>query len=326
MTQLGDDGKVQVRGQGWSRMPTLKQFRYLVAVAQTLHFRRAAEQCQVTQPTLSNQIQELEDRLGVQLVERSRRNQVVLTPVGEEVVERARVVLRDVQDIIAIGKHGQKWLEGTIKLGSLPTLGPYLLPHVLPALHSDYPSLKLYVREGMPSALIDNLANAELDLLLFPLPIEGSDFASVRLFREQLWVVIPREHRLAAMTSIDRSDLAGETVLALEPGHRLHDHVADICREVDANLSHDFEGTSLDTLRLMVGMGLGLSFMPTVYVLSETPKDMQVVARRMRKQPPMRTIGLAWRRHSSRGPEYAALAKAMRDALRANLPEVTPME
>ena len=307
-------------------MPTLKQFRYLVALAQTLHFRRAAEQCQITQPTLSNQIQELENRLGVQLVERDRRNKIVFTSVGEEIVERARVVLRDVEDMIAIGKHGQKWLEGTIRLGSLPTLGPYLLPHVLPPLHSDYPNLKLYVREGMPSALLDSLANAELDLLLFPLPIEGSDFTSVRLFREQLWVVVPSDHRLAERKVIDQSDLAGETVLALERGHRLHDQVANICREVDANLSHDFEGTSLDMLRLMVGMGLGLSFMPTVYVLSETPKDMQVVARRMRKQPPMRTIGLAWRRHSSRGPEYIALANAMRDALGANFPEVTSME
>ena len=304
-------------------MTTLKQFRYLVALAQTRHFRRAAEQCQVTQPTLSNQIQELEKGLGVQLVERDRRNRVVLTPVGEEIVTRVRVVLRDVQDIIAIGKHGQDWLQGTIRLGSPPTLGPYFLPHVLPALHRDYPSLKLYVREGMPSALIDSLANAELDILLFPLPIEGSDFTSVRLFREQLWVVVPSDHRLAEQEHIDPSELEGETVLALERGHRLHDQVVEICRDVNADLSHDFEGTSLDMLRLMVGMGLGISFMPTVYVLSETPKDPQVVARRMQKKPPMRTIGLAWRRHSSRSPEYTSLANAMREVLRTNAPDVT---
>ena len=307
-------------------MPTLKQFRYLVALSQTLHFRRAAEQCQVTQPTLSNQIQELERSLGVQLLERSRRNQVVLTPIGKDIVERANVVLRDVQDIIDVGRHGQKWLHGTIRLGALPTLGPYLLPHVLPSLHRNYPDLKLYVREGMPAALLDGLTSAELDLVLFPLPISGAEFTSVRLFREQLWVVIPHEHPLAAKKTIDRSDLAGETILALEPGHRLYEQVAEICREFDANLSHDFEGTSLDTIRLMVGMGLGLSFMPTVYVLSETPKDAQVVARPMQHQPPIRTVGLAWRRQSARGQEFLALANAIREVLKSGLPEVTALE
>ncbi len=306
-------------------MPTLKQLRYLIALAQVLHFRRAAEQCHVTQPTLSNQIQELERGLGVQLVERSRRNQVVLTPIGREIVERARAVLRDVQDIVDLGRHGQKWMEGTIKLGALPTLGPYLLPHVLPALHRDFPELKLYVREGMPAALLRSLANAELDLLLFPLPITGGDFTSVRLFREPLWVVIPSEHPLATKQVIDRSDLAGETILALEPGHRLYDQVADICREIGAELSHDFEGTSLDTLRLMVGMGLGLSFMPTVYVLSETPKDAQVVARPLKRRAPERTVGLAWRRHTARHDEYMELANVIRDILQANLPDVTTL-
>lgn len=306
-------------------MPTLKQLRYLVALAQSLHFRRAAEQCHVTQPTLSNQIQELEKSLGVQLVERSRRHQVVLTPIGREIVERARVVLRDVQDIVDLGRHGQEWLDGTIKLGALPTLGPYLLPHVLPVLHRDYPNLKLYVREGMPEALLRSLANAELDLLLFPLPITGADLASTRLFREQLWVVIPSEHPLAERKTIERSDLAGETILALEPGHRLYDQVADLCREIGANVSHDFEGTSLDTLRLMVGMGLGLSFMPTVYVLSETPKDAQVVARPMRSHPPLRTVGLAWRRHTARHDEFTALADLIRDILKAELPDVTTL-
>lgn len=307
-------------------MPTLKQFRYLVTLAHTLHFRRAAEQCHVTQPTLSNQIQELENDLGVQLVERSRRTQVVLTPIGKEIVDRARIVLKDVQDIVDIGRHGQQWLHGTIRMGALPTLGPYLLPHVLPSLHRDFPHLKIYVREGMPAPLIDGLAGAELDLLLFPLPISSADFESVSLFREQLWVVIPADHPLAEKQEIDRTDLAGETVLALEPGHRLYEQVANICREFDANLSHDFEGTSLDTIRLMVGMGLGLSFMPTVYVLSETPKDTQVVVREMNAQPPLRTVGLAWRRNSARSEEFQALANAIRQVLKSELPEVTTLE
>jgi LysR family hydrogen peroxide-inducible transcriptional activator len=304
-------------------MPTLKQFRYLVAVAHTLHFRKAAEQCHVSQPTLSGQLQELEERLGVQLVERSRRSQVVLTPIGQTIAERARIVLRDVQDIIDLGKHGQHWLEGTIKLGSLPTLGPYLLPHVLPELHKSHPNLKLYVREGMPAPLIRNLEDGDLDLLLFPMPLRESDLESTRLFREQLWVVVPSDHRLATKETIERSDLTGETVLALEPGHRLYEQVAELCREFGAELSHDFEGTSLDTIRLMVGMGMGISFMPTVYMLFEVMKDQQVVARPMKSRAPMRTVGLAWRRHSARSDEYQALADIIRGILRSGLPEVT---
>ncbi|MEM8949141.1 MAG: LysR substrate-binding domain-containing protein [Pseudomonadota bacterium] len=307
-------------------MPTLKQLRYFAALAHTLHFRKAAEQCHVSQPTLSGQLQELEERLGVQLVERSRRSQVVLTPIGHTIAERARIVLRDVQDIVDLGKHGQQWLDGTIKLGALPTLGPYLLPLVLPELHRSHPGLKLYVREGMPASLIRSLEDGELDLLLFPMPIRQTDLESTRLFREQLWVVIPSEHPLAEKQQIERADLNGETVLALEPGHRLYEQVADLCREFGAELSHDFEGTSLDTLRLMVGMGMGISFMPTVYVLSETPKDAQVVARPLKSRPPTRTVGLVWRRQSARGDEYQALAGIIRDLLRTGLPEVTVID
>ena len=307
-------------------MPTLKQFRYLTALAHTLHFRKAAEQCHVSQPTLSGQLQELEERLGVQLVERSRRSQVVLTPIGETIAERARIVLRDVQDIIDLGKHGQQWLDGTLKLGALPTLGPYLLPHVLPELHESHPGLKLYVREGMPRPLIRNLEEGDLDLLLFPMPIRETDLESTRLFRERLWVIIPSEHPLSAKEQIDRADLRGETVLALEPGHLLYEQVADLCREFGAELSHDFEGTSLDTLRLMVGMGMGLSFMPTVYVLSEVAKDPQVVARPMKSHSPSRIVGLAWRRHSARGAEYQALASIIRGILRSSLQDITVID
>ena len=307
-------------------MPTLKQFRYLVALAETLHFRKAAEQCHVSQPTLSGQLKELEERLGVQLVERSQRSQVVLTPVGQTIAERARIVLRDVQDIVDLGKHGQQWLDGTIKLGALPTLGPYLLPHVLPELHQSHPSLKLYVREGMPAPLVRSLEEGDLDLLLFPMPMRETDLESTRLFREQLWVVIPGDHPLAAKKQIERSDLSGKTVLALEPGHRLYEQVADLCREFGAELSHDFEGTSLDTIRLMVGMGMGISFMPTVYVLSEVAKDPQVVARPMKSRPPTRTVALAWRRHSARSDEYQALASIIRGILRSDLPDVAVIE
>ena len=296
-------------------MLSLQQLRYLVAVAETLHFRRAAEKTNVTQPTLSGQLRELEDRLGVQLVERSRAK-VVLTPIGREITARAQRVLRDVNDIITLAKHDQSQLGGTIRLGVLPTLGPYLLPYILPELHQSYPQLKLYVREGMPSELLSRLDDGSLDLLLFPLPLKGADTVTVRLFREPLWIVAPRDHPLATKRKAERSDLKGEAVLALEQGHRLHEQVRDLCEQYGANLSLDYEGTSLDTIRQMVGMGMGLSFMPALYVASEVLEDRQVIARHIRGKAPFRLIGMAWRKHSARQEEFNTLADLIRQTLK----------
>ena len=306
-------------------MPTLQQLRYLVAVAETLHFRRAAEMVHVTQPTLSGQLRELEDKLGVQLVERSR-SKVILTPIGQEIAARGRTVLRDVQDIVELAKHGQSLLGGTIRLGVLQSLGPYLLPHILAELHQRFPSLKLYIREGMPKVLLNGLDEGNLDLLLFPLPVKGTDLQTARLFREPLWVVAPQDHHLATKENAARSDLKGETVLTLEPGHRLHDQVRDLCDQFGANLSLDYEGTSLDTIRQMVGMGMGLSFLPALYVRAEVVQDKQVVARQMQPRSPFRIIGMIWRRHSSRQEEFFALAGFIRGILKSRVAEVTIMD
>ncbi len=310
---------------GSLRVPTLQQFRYLVAVAETLHFRRAAELSHVTQPTLSGQLKELEERLGVQLVERSR-SRVILTPMGAEIAARCKTVLREVQDIIDLGSHGQSLLGGTIRLGVLQSLGPYLLPHILPDLHKSYADLKLYVREGMPSALLDGLDSGRFDILLFPLPIKGADFHTARLFREPLWVVTPRDHALASKANVAKSDLEGETILTLEPGHRLHDQVKELCRQYGANLSLDYEGTSLDTLRQMVGMGMGLSFLPALYVRSEVAQDDQVKAVFLKQGAPSRIIGMIWRRHAARQDEYFALAGLIRGILKGRVREVAVME
>ncbi len=305
-------------------MPTLKQLRYLVAVAETLHFRRAAELSHVSQPTLSGQLRELEDRLGVQLVERSR-SRVILTPLGREIADRAKTVLRDVQDVVELAKQGQSPLGGTIRVGVLQSLGPYFLPHILPELHRRYPDLKLYVREGLPAALLERLDDGKFDLLFFPLPVQGAELRSVRLFREPLWVVVPGEHRLAGREAIQRSDLEGETFLTLERGHRLHDQVRALCEQYGAMLSLDYEGTSLDTLRQMVAMGMGLSLLPALYVRSEVLHDRQVVAREMKSRAPYRMIGMVWRRHSARQEEYETLADQIREILKKRDLPITVM-
>ena len=303
-------------------MPSLQQIRYLVALADTRHFRRAAELCNVRQPTLSAQIKDMETRLGTPLIDRTP-GRIMLTAIGAQVAERGRAMLRELAEIEALARLGDTPLSDTIKVGVVQTLGSYVLPLIVPPLRDSHPRLKLYVREGLPAHLLRQVQEGALDLLFFPLPIPYDDLDSVRLFREPLLVVCPPNHPLAAHDKVDRHALRGETVLTLEPGHRLFDQVRDICAEVGAHLSQDFEGTSLDTLRQMVAMGMGLSLLPALYVKSEVKAREGVVARAIKGRPPERTIGLVWRRGTVREGEYRMLGGLIRKILAQSAPEVT---
>lgn len=295
-------------------MPTLRQLRYLVAVADTLSFRRAAETCHVSQPTLSAQLGALEVRLKVQLVERNRRR-VVMTPLGAEIAERARRVLREVRDISELAEKGRHILEGTLRLGVLPSLGPYLFPHVLPFLRQRYPGLTLYLREDTAENLMRRLREGDLDVTVFPLSLRPEDLTAVPLFDEPLWLALPSGHPLAGKDVLRLDDLRDLIVLALEPGHSLHAQVLELCRAHGARALLDYATTSLDTLRQMAGMGVGATFLPSLYVRAEALNDPQIVVRPFAAPPPRRRIGLVWRKLSARGSEYAALASHVRDAL-----------
>jgi LysR family hydrogen peroxide-inducible transcriptional activator len=308
-----------------AKLPSIRQLEYLVALSETRHFRRAAEKSGVSQPTLSAQLQALEERLGVQLVERSRSG-AIITPLGGEIAARARAVLGDLHAITELARHGQKPLSGAIRLGTLQSIGPYLLPHILPELHERYPELGLYVREATPRSLLVGLEDGSFDLLLFPLPVRSADFVTARLYREPLWVVASHSHPLASKAAIERADLKGETVLALEEGQRLHSQVRDLCDEFGARLSLDYEGTSLDTLRQMVAMEMGLSLLPVLYVRSEVAQDRQVVARPLKTRPPSRTVGMLWRKQSARHREFETLAALIRTVLGKRVPEVAVLE
>ncbi|WP_072776678.1 hydrogen peroxide-inducible genes activator [Marivita hallyeonensis] len=302
-------------------MPSLQQLRYLVSVADHLHFRRAAEACNVTQPTLSAQIKDLEMRLGTSLVERGR-SKVIMTPTGKEIVERSRRVLREVEEIRALAKSRQDVLSSVIRIGVVQSVGSYFLPLVIPDLHAKYPKLGLYIREGLPDVLLRSLEDGSLDLLFFPLPVARAELEAQSLFREPIQVVMPSDHRLSSEPEIDPAMLKGETILSLEPGHKLYELVRKISEDYGVELSHDYEGTSLDTLRQMVATGMGLSLMPTLYIKSEVAHQDLVVARPFRGAPPSRTIGMVWRKGTSREDEFRLMAKLVCASLAERAPEI----
>lgn len=303
-------------------MPTLQQLRYLVAVADALHFRRAAEACHVAQPTLSMQLKELERRLDIELVERNRAK-VILTSAGRDIAERSRKVLRDVEEIREIARTRAQPMAQVIRVGVVQSLGSYFLPLIVPDLHARHPDLGLYVREGLPDRLLQALEAGRLDLLFFPLPVRRHEFESQSLFREPIHVVVPVDHRLAAAEDIDPAMLRGETILSLERGHKLFELVQRICDDYGAEISQDYEGTSLDTLRQMVATGMGITMLPALYVKSEVSHHDIVVARPFRAAAPSRTIGMVWRKGTAHEQDFATLSQEICATLRRAAPEIT---
>lgn len=297
-------------------MPRLQQLRYLVAIADTLSFSRAAEACAVTQPTLSMQLKELENNLGATLVERTR-TRVLMTPVGSEVVRRARDILAGVEDIREIARGGDgPALDGSLRMGVVQTVGAYVLSLAMPTLRRSYPGLRVLVREDRIENLPAKLSDGTHDVLLMPQPLEQHDFTSVCLMREPLYLVLPADHRLAACETIDPASLAGETVLTMERGHRLHDQIATLCQEVGANHASDYAGTTLDTLRLMVSTGMGITLLPALYVRSDVLREKLVVARPLASRAPVRDISMVWRNASPRAARFERLADAIRSSLK----------
>lgn len=299
-------------------MPNIRQLEYLVAIAETLNFRRAAERTNTTQPTLSEQLKALEDRLGAQLVERGR-SRVMLTPLGVQVVEIARRILRDSHEIRQLAASGGKELAGVLRLGLPPTIGPYLLRLALPSLHKAFPGLKLYIREELPESIPRALDEGTIDTAITLLPVQGADFVSQSLFREPLFLVVGADHELAQRKSVQRADLAGHDVLALGREHQLHDVIVALCEELGARLRYDFEGTSLDTLREMVLMGLGVTFLPGLYVQREIITDPNFKVLDIHGRAIYRHVGMVWRRSSTLKESYSQLCQFFSTAAEAEL-------
>ena len=300
------------------KLPSLRQLRYLVALSETRHFRKAAEAIGISQPSLSLQIGNLEELLGIQLVERGR-GPVTLTPEGREVVTRAARVVDEVHAIVDLTTALKSGMAGTIKLGTTPTIGPYLMPFVVAQLHARYPELRLYIREVAPRDLRGELLAGSLDVILTQLPEGGADLTTRRLFREPLLLAMADDHPLAAKAELTETDLTDLNVLSIGPDYALHAQIAAICHQYGAVIARDYEGTSLDAIRQMVGMGMGVAFLPRLYARSEIDsRSSNVVVRPFRRSTVMRSIGVVWRSAAS-SVMYDRLSDVISEAARENL-------
>ncbi|MFM9850363.1 MAG: LysR substrate-binding domain-containing protein [Hyphomicrobiaceae bacterium] len=306
-----------------SAMPTFRQLEYLVALQETRHFRRAAEKVHASQSTLSLQLKALEARLGVQLVERTH-TQVVMTTIGSEMAAMARRALREVRDIRDLAAAQREEFSGVVRLGLPPTKAPYFLPRVVPHLQKAHPDLKLYVREDLPRSLATTLQEGGYDIIILPLPVSAPELQCLPLYREPLYVACAASHPLAREARVHRASLKGLSVLVLSPGHQLHDVVMTLCEEMGAKPLLDYEGTSLDTLCEMVAMGMGITFLPGLFVRTMLANHKNIKALELHGRPVHRTIGMVWRRASARHVHYERLARLFSEVIQREHRDFAP--
>jgi LysR family hydrogen peroxide-inducible transcriptional activator len=285
----------------------LKDLKYLVAVADTRHFGRAAERCFVSQPTLSAQLKKLEDYLGVQLIERHPKR-VLLTPAGQQIVERARRVLEASDDIVEIAATHRDPLAGRLRVAFLPTIGPYLLPLVMPRLRKALPRLDLMLYEFQTRPMLEKLAAGELDLGVLALPVELDGLEARPLYDELFVLAMPQGHALARQPLVRVADLAGETLLLLEDGHCLRDQALEVCSRLNVHERSDFRATSIETLRHMVASGSGITLLPELATRGSHASTRGVVLKHFNKPAPARTVGAVWRKSSARSAAIQAVA------------------
>jgi LysR family hydrogen peroxide-inducible transcriptional activator len=291
---------------------TVQDLRYVVAVSEHRHFGRAAAACGVAQPTLSIQIKKFEARLGVTLFERTTKL-VTVTAVGADIVERARHILADIDAIMNVGQQRSGPLAGDFSLGVIPTLGPYILPWLVPALRTDYPSLRLVLREDLTAPLLDRLLSHRLDAALVALPVASDRLETLPLFDEPFWFAEPGAGRAVSTKIMQDQELRGQSLLLLTDGHCLRDQALAICGTANHEVDGDFRATSLETILHMVATGLGSTLLPAMACGDALARSVSI---RPLAAGVGRRIGLVWRRSHPRPDDNHLLA----ETLRAQLP------
>jgi len=292
----------------------LRDLAYLVAVADERHFGRAAAASFVSQPTLSTQIKKLERELGVELLERNHRH-VMLTPAGERIVERARIILREVGVIRDLAERARDPESGTVRVGLFPTLGPYLLPHIVPKVRQRFPELELLLVEETTDRVLQHLRDGSLDAGVLALPINDDLLHVEPLFEEDFVLAVPSGHRLAESgAKVPISTLARETVLLLEEGHCLRDQALAVCQVAGAAERDGFRATSLETLRQMVAARVGVTLLPRLAVSPPVPTSDDVSLVELTDPVPRREIAMCWRTSSAQRDFLPGLAHVFGDA------------
>ncbi len=292
----------------------LRELQYLVAVDEHRHFHKAAAACFVSQPTLSGQLKKLEQELGVQLVERNTR-QVVMSAAGREVADQARLILAEVKMLKEIAQQHANPLAGSLHIGLIPTIGPYLLPHVMAALRRALPELKIWLHEYQTAVLLERLRQGELDVLVLALPVETGDLVVHDLYREPFRLAVERNDPLSRQAAVTLGDIQDANLLLLEEGHCLRDHVLDVCLAAGAGRKTDFHASSLETLRHMVGEGMGMTLMPELAVPEKVRRNELIRYVPFVEPKPTRRVAMVWRKNSHRQQAFEAVANTIRESL-----------
>jgi LysR family hydrogen peroxide-inducible transcriptional activator len=293
---------------------TIRELRYLVALANRAHFGRAAEDCHVSQPTLSNQIRKLEEYLGVTLIERNARS-FALTAIGQEVVEKAQRIVAEVDTLLSSVRKPRGPLTGPLNLGVIPSLAPYFLPWLLPLTKGRYAGLQLVVHEDLTRHLLERLRNYQIDAALLALPLEGEDFEEFALFDEPFWFACPPSHPLAGLKTVTEVDLRDEPMLLLADGHCLRGQALAACGRVAAEEEgiDDFRAASLETICQLVGAGFGCTLLPALAAHPPQGPQPSFVIRPLRSLNASRRIGLVWRRGYPKARDLALLGDLVRN-------------
>jgi LysR family hydrogen peroxide-inducible transcriptional activator len=302
-------------------LPSPQQLRYLVALAETRHFGRAAQACTVTQSTLSAGLLALERQLDCHVLDRGAGRHVVFTPLGLELVERAHTALAALEGVTEAAMAAREPMAGPLRLGVIPTIGPFLLPTLMPALRDAFPRLRLYLREDTTANLVDRLTASRLDLLLLATPCDCGGADTVPVARDMFLIALPPSHRLVGEEQISVSALATERLLLLEDGHCLRDQALAVCGLLagDRGDQDGFAATSLHTLVQMVASGLGITLLPRLAVAAGITNGTGLVLRPLAGPGAWRTLGLAWRPNAPRSADYRALGTHLVDTCRQAL-------
>ncbi|NVK17345.1 MAG: hydrogen peroxide-inducible genes activator [Methylocystaceae bacterium] len=291
---------------------TLKHLKYFIAVAKHKHFGHAADACFVTQPTLSAAIKEFEEILGLQLLERTKRS-VLITPIGQEILERAKDIVLNADSLMEMARTKGSPLSGELRVGVIPTIGPYLLPQVMENIRKTYPDLLLYLKEDQTERLLASLKEGQLDVLILALPYESEAISTYTFMQDPFYCALPSTHPLAQKKQIENKEIIKENLLLLEEGHCLRDHAMAACAWVDARNINAFGATSLSTIVQMVANGLGITLLPEMALKSGITRGTDLTCLPLSKSSPPRDIGLVWRKTSGRSEEFKLLGTFLKE-------------